>query len=128
MNAIEDARALTVSGAQPHAIADLTRYAREMLGILEAEITNHHSMTVSGAREVLAQLRNRLAVLEKDGVGFALMVDCCKSEQDVSNAPADAIRVHRDLKPDTQVNLNIRGSECPTGHPRPKAACAPSTG
>ena len=66
MKAIEDARALAVSGAQPDAIAELTRDAREMLGILESEIANHHSMTVSGAHEVLAKLRNRLAVLERD--------------------------------------------------------------
>ena len=48
------------------AIADLTRCARKMLGILEAEIANHRSMTVSGAHEALAKLRTRLAVLEKD--------------------------------------------------------------
>jgi hypothetical protein len=66
MKAIEDARALAVRRAQPDAIADLTRDARKMLGILESEIANHQSMTVSGAHEVLAKLRNRLAVLEKE--------------------------------------------------------------
>jgi len=66
MKAIHEARAWTVTGAQPDAIVDLTRYAREMLGILESDIANHRSMTVSGAHEVLAQLRNRLTVLERE--------------------------------------------------------------
>ena len=39
MQAIDGARALTVSGAEQHEIAEPVRYARELLDIIEAEIT-----------------------------------------------------------------------------------------
>jgi hypothetical protein len=66
MRAVEDARALTASGAEPHAIADLVRYARDLLDIIEAEIAAHPIAIPGAAGAVLAQLRGRLQSLEKD--------------------------------------------------------------
>jgi hypothetical protein len=66
MQAVEDARALTASGAEPHAIADLVRYARDLFDIIEAEIAIHPIAIPGAAGAVLAQLRGRLQSLEKD--------------------------------------------------------------
>src|SRR5205823_4364004 len=68
MRAIGDARTLTVDGAEPHAIAELVRYARELLEIIEAELAAQPIAIPGAAGAVLAQLRGRLQSLEKDVV------------------------------------------------------------
>ena len=64
--AIEDARVLTASGAEPHAIADLVRYARDLLDIIDVEIAADPIAIPGRAGTVLAQLRGRLQSLEMD--------------------------------------------------------------
>ena len=67
MRAIEDARALTVSGAELDAIAELVRSARELLDIIEQEIAIHQiDMPAGVAGAVLTQLRDRLESLERE--------------------------------------------------------------
>ena len=65
MQATEEAHALIFSGAEPHAIAELVRYARELLDIIESELADHAIAIPGAAGAVLAQLRGRLQSLEK---------------------------------------------------------------
>jgi hypothetical protein len=57
---------LNVRGAEPQAIAELVRYARELLDIIEDEIADSAPDTVADARVALVQLRGRLESLERD--------------------------------------------------------------
>ena len=66
MQALEEAQDRHRRGADAHTIADLLRHARELLDIIEEEIADGLSATVSDARAVLAELRGRLEVLEQD--------------------------------------------------------------
>jgi hypothetical protein len=66
MRAIEEARALTISGAEPPVIAEVVRHARELLEIIEAEIAAHPIAIPGAAGAVLMRLRGRLQSLEKD--------------------------------------------------------------
>ncbi len=66
VRAIAEGRALSASGAEPHAIAELVRYARELLDIIEAEMTAHPIAIRGAAGAVLTQLRGRLQTLERN--------------------------------------------------------------
>jgi len=67
MQAIDDARAAAIGGAESPAIAELVRYAHELLDIIEDEIAAHQiDMPAGAAGAVLMHLRNRLRSLEKD--------------------------------------------------------------
>jgi hypothetical protein len=66
MAAIDEARGLHESGANPTEFAELLRHARELLDILEEEAAAQSIAIPADAHAVLDQLRSRLAVLEKD--------------------------------------------------------------
>ena len=66
MRTIEEARALNQCGADTRTIAELVRYARELLDIIADEIIDEPSSGMADARAVLAQLRGRLESLERD--------------------------------------------------------------
>jgi hypothetical protein len=66
IHALEDARDLQHRGADTHTITDLFRHARELLDIIDDEISDGTPQTVADARAVLAQLRGRLESLEHD--------------------------------------------------------------
>lgn len=67
MRAIDEARALANSGAEPLVTAEHVRHARDLLDIIEAKIAAHQiDISAGAAIAVLAQLRSRLESLEKD--------------------------------------------------------------
>lgn len=66
MRALTEASALHQQKAKPPKIADVLKHAREVLQILEERIAAHPIEFPTDAAAVLAQLRNRLAVLEKN--------------------------------------------------------------
>jgi hypothetical protein len=63
---IEEARDLRQRDADANVVAELLRYARDLLDIIADEIIDEPSSTVANARTVLAELRNRLTLLEQD--------------------------------------------------------------
>jgi len=65
MQAVEEARDLHARGAEPNAIAELVRYARELLDIIEAELAATPIAVPGAAGAVLTQLRGRLQTLER---------------------------------------------------------------
>jgi len=66
MQAIVDARHMHERGAEPFVVADLVRQARELLDVIEAEITEHPIEIPGAGGAVLTQLRGRLRTLEHD--------------------------------------------------------------
>jgi hypothetical protein len=66
--ALDEARDLHERGAEPHTLAELLRYARELLDIIADEIVDEPSSTAADARVVLAQLCGRLESLERNVV------------------------------------------------------------
>jgi len=65
MRAIEEARDLHARGAEPNAIAELVRYAHDLLDIIEEEIATTPIAVPGAAGAVLTQLRGRLQTLER---------------------------------------------------------------
>jgi hypothetical protein len=62
---VEEACGLIERGAEWNAIEDLLRRAHNSLDTIEVEVTDNYSVTPSGARAMLAQLRGRVQSLEK---------------------------------------------------------------
>ena len=57
---IEEACGLTERGAERNEIAQLLCRARDLLDIIESEVADSYSVTPSGARAMVAQLRGHL--------------------------------------------------------------------
>ncbi len=66
LQAIKEAHALAAAGGEPHEIAELVRYARELVDIIEDAITAQPIAIPGAAGAVLVQLRGRLRSLERD--------------------------------------------------------------
>jgi hypothetical protein len=64
--AIVKARALHAEGAPLAVVLDLVTHARELIEIIEDEIATNPIAIPSAGGAVLAQLRGRLQILEKD--------------------------------------------------------------
>ena len=63
--AIEEARELHAAGAGNLAVADLLQHARELLDIIDDEISLNGLEIAGDVRDGLAQMRTRLAAVER---------------------------------------------------------------
>ena len=65
IRALEDARDLQHRGADAHMIADLLQHARELLDIIDDEISLNGLVIPGDVRDGLAQMRTHLATVER---------------------------------------------------------------
>jgi hypothetical protein len=65
MQALAETSELQRRGADASTLAELLRHARELLDIIEGELSDQSITIPSDARAVLAQLRGRLESLEQ---------------------------------------------------------------
>ena len=65
LRAIEEARELHAAGAGSMAIADLLQHARELLDIIDDEISLNDLEIPGDVRDGLAQMRTHLATVER---------------------------------------------------------------
>jgi hypothetical protein len=65
LSAIEEAKELNASGASSTVVADLLQHARELLDIIDDEISLNGLEIPGEARDGLAQMRTHLATVER---------------------------------------------------------------
>ena len=65
LRAIEEARELHAAGTDTSAVADLLQHARELLDIIDDEISLNGLEIPDEARDGLAQMRTHLATVER---------------------------------------------------------------
>ena len=65
LRAIEEARELHAAGAGSMAVRDLLQYARELLDIIDDEISLNGLEIPGDVRDGLAQMRTHLATVER---------------------------------------------------------------
>jgi hypothetical protein len=64
LSAIEEAKKLNASGANSTVVADLLQHARELLDIIDDEISLN-GLELPGVRDGLAQMRTHLVTVER---------------------------------------------------------------
>lgn len=64
LRAIEEAKALHAAGASTVAVTDLVQHARELLDIIDDEISVNGLLISGNVRDGLAQMREDLAIVE----------------------------------------------------------------
>ena len=65
LSAIEEAKELNASGASSTVVADLLQHARELLDIIDDEISLNGLEIAGDVRDGLAQMREHLATVER---------------------------------------------------------------